>query len=218
MNLLKRIKVNVGSHVECLLNSIENHEAASEAVIKESQEHLAKVKVRLQRLLKQQESLEEKIKDTREKQRLWQERAQTCASSDREKALECLRRKKASDIQIHSLEAELKNLQQVIDKLEATSNTLSGKISEMKQKKDVLAARDYQAKAISETKGISNEDSDLSDIFDRWEEKVLTSELSNDENIEDIDRLDREFEKSNADAELNAELEALIESNKQENA
>ncbi len=218
MKLFKRIKVSLSSSIEGLLNSVENHEAATEAVIKESQEHLAKVRVRLQRLQKQQESLETRIEEACKKQEVWQERAAANAANDKEKALGCLRRKKANEEQVKKLEAELKNLKQVIDKVEATSNTLSNKVSEMKHKKDVLAARDYQAKAISETQGICDEGSDLTGVFDRWEEKVLTNEICNEDEVEDIDHLDREFEKADSDAELSAELDALIQSQNKENA
>jgi phage shock protein A len=214
MNVFKRLTIQVRSSVEELLNSIENHEAVSEAAIREYQQNYAKAKVRLDRLVASQRTAEKRLESTEKEVVSWKTRATKLASEDRTKAMECLKRMKAAEAQLTEQKTDQEALEASVFKLRQTLESMRRKIDEAKRKRDQLVIRDSSSKAVALAEKTQLPDTGCDGIFERWEEKVICREVAQGEELETVDSLEHELIAQEEDEALSAELDALINETK----
>ncbi|MBC2594552.1 PspA/IM30 family protein [Ruficoccus amylovorans] len=205
----KRWRITIGSGFESLITRVENHEALVAEAIREAQSAAAKAKVKLAHVRRDGERLRERARTLATETESWERRAQAQADDNRERALECLRRRNTTRRELDSTTAELARHEQTERALSADISKLEDHVAGLRRRKNELAARDFRARALSAT---SPEEGTLlggiDDIFERWELKLAESEIICEPAPADdfADGFMAEEEK----AELEAELDALL--------
>lgn len=212
---MKKIKIwmtSFGARFDNVMKRIENQEAVAEQAIAEARNAAGEAKVRLNRVRRDGEALRKRIDELRSAESLWTNRAKAAAESDRERALECMRRLKQTQRDLTLAEEEQIRHGDFEKKLTQDIRTIDAKIEELKRKKNSLAAREQRAKATEASKVDCLESESIDDIFDRWEDKLIASEVLS---IDDQDDFEKAFSTEEEKTELAAELEALLDKEKQ---
>ena len=206
MKQLKRWSTSIAASFDWIVNQVENHGAVVASAIREMQEAAVKARVQLKRVQNDGEKLRERLRDATEKETAWKQRALKLRESDREKALECLRRQKQAARDIEHFTKELKKHEQFEAQLQRDLKTVNDRIEQLKRKRNEMNAREFRADAVkvSDEHGLSLV-SEIDDIFDRWEVKVAQAEVF----TEPIDAFEDDFQTEEDNIALEAELDEL---------
>lgn len=208
MRLIKRWTTSVAASFDSLISQVENHEALVTSAIREMQEAGAKAKVQLQRVRRDGERMQKRLGELREKSELWAERAVRVHETDKQGALECLRRRKAVHREIEYLERQVAEHVRLEKQLTADLGKIGERLDELQRKKNALSARQYRSEALQagqvDDLGLIAE---IDDIFDRWEVKVCQAESFS----ESSDRFEADFESTEEGKVLEQELLELVE-------
>jgi len=210
MSYLKRLTVSLRSQVEHLVNQVEDHEAVVDAAIADAKKSLASARVRINRVNRDGQKLQEQIEQHRQAASRWRNRAKQVANEDESTALECLRRSQHAEQQISELErisaehrAQQDQLQHIIEEAEQ-------RIQEKIQRRNLMSTRQS---ALSTSQSLSTADSsnpeDWNQAFDRWESRIAEMEI-NQEIVSPVDTLEYEFTSQERLDELRADLYALV--------
>lgn len=177
MKIFKRWTASVVTSFDNIIGQVENHEAVVAASIKEAQEATTKAQVRLKRLQRDKVNMDNRLTKLRQSHEAWTQRALQVKDVDKEKALECLRRRETVSAEITSLEDELKKHTQLESQLTRDIESIAQRVRELKRRKNEFSAREYRAKAI-ESSQFDNEElsNELETVFERWEVKLSQSE------------------------------------------
>jgi len=105
MSRIQRWKMSVTGWVDGVLAQIENHEATVTAAITRVRQATARARVQLKRVERDQHALRESLREEEAAVDAWRRRAK--AAADEERALECLRRHKASARRLGALRQRL---------------------------------------------------------------------------------------------------------------
>lgn len=211
MSLIKRISTSVYARVDRMVNGLENHDALVEAALRETRARVAAGKVRLERVRRDGAALSAKIEHLRQSERKWTERARQLADGDEATALECLRRRKRCEDERVQLQAEHAEHAERLVELEAGVRAAEEALGQRTQRYNLMRGRESAAEA-RQSLGRLSEDAalDVERIFERWETRVLESELGAEPLVgECTDRFERDLEKTETDDALRAELAAL---------
>lgn len=215
MNVFKRVKIQIRSNIEELLNSIENHEAVTEAAIQEYQQHYAKAKVKYERMLATERTTQSQLEKTEKDVDQWKARATRLGNENRERAIECLKRMKAAEQHAENLRNELGNLQSSVLEVKSSLEEMRSRIEEVKRKRDQLIVRDSSSRTLSTVKQSVAKEPSCTDVFQRWEEKVVMREVSDDLEFEKTDHFERELAKAEQNEALSLELDELLAESKE---
>ena len=209
MRMLKRWVSCVSANFDWVLTQVENHEALVDSAIREMQAAGGKARVQLARVKRDGEGMRQRQAQLKEQEQSWTERAVRVGSAEPDKALECLRRKRAVVLEIASLQKQSEEHARLEVQLTADLKHLSTRIEELKRKKNTMTARQYRAEAmrVGQTEDIALI-SEIGDIFERWENRVAEAETIN---LEPEDNLDAELRSDEEQAELKAELAVLLQ-------
>ena len=208
MNFIKRWTTAVSASFDTVMTQVENHDALVSAALREMQTAGAKAKVQLSRVKKDGEQMRRRHEELKEMERLWEERAVRSNAEEKEKAIECLRRRNAATRERKYLEEQLKQHEQISIQLSRDLKLIDERIQELRRKQSTLNARQYRAEALKAGQlselGLIGE---IDDIFDRWEVKLTQYEnFSVPE-----DEFETTLKKEEDDRDLSAELERLIQ-------
>lgn len=211
MRMLKRWVSCVATNFDWVLAQVENHEALVDSAIREMQAAGGKARVQLARVKRDGEAMRQRLVQYKEQEQAWTERAIRLGVGEQEKAIECLRRKRALELEIASLEKQSQEHSRLETQLTADLKHLSSRIEELKRKKNTMTARQYRAEAIraGQTEDIALI-SELGDIFDRWEGRLAEAETIN---LAPEDSLEAELRSEEQQAQLKAELAELLAQN-----
>lgn len=204
----KRYRISLSSHFENVLDRVENHEAVVNAAVIEAREHAAKARVKLNRVRRDGESLRQRAEQLSTDAKLWEERAAKCIETDRERARECLRRRTAAQEEQARLEREAAEHGRLEKQLTSDLRRVEERVRELQRRQHTLAARKQRAEAAAlTTPGEVALLDDIEDVFERWEGKLVETEIRADL---DADTFTDEFTESENNAELDAELDAML--------
>lgn len=207
MNMFKRWTTAVTSSFDWVINQVENHDAIVSAAIREMQQAGAKAKVQLERVRRDGERMRHRISELQDMDAVWAERAVRVHDQDRDKALECLRRRNGARRETAALQRQCEEHARLEEQLSRDLKLIDERIGELRRKKNSFTARQYRAEAMKAGQlselGLIGE---IDDIFDRWELKVTQYESI----LAEKDRLDEEFKREEDDALLNTQLDELI--------
>ncbi|QYY36331.1 PspA/IM30 family protein [Ruficoccus sp. ZRK36] len=201
----KRWKITIGSGFESLISRVENHEALVTEAIREAQAASAKAKVKLSHVHRDGERLRARIEALTTDAENWERRAQAQADDNRERALECLRRRNIARRELEHLSTELARHEQTERSLSTDIGKLEEHMAGLRRRKNELAARDFRARALSAS---APEEGTLlcgiDDIFERWELKLAETETFCEPTPVDTfaDSFTAEEEKAGLEAEL----------------
>lgn len=210
MGIIRRISATVSSTVDRAVSRVENHDAIVEAALRETQQAAARARVRLARVRKDGASLKTRHAALAEASGRWTARAKSVAATDEAKALECLRRKRECEAQMTAVAEALTRHEELEAEVSSQVKTIEQRIGEVTQQRNLMRSRQSVSealRAIHSVDGVSQ--GDIEETFDRWEAHLGETELRVGL-IEGGDLLEKTFAAEEDDAELRAELDALI--------
>lgn len=215
MSIFKRLSTTIAAQLDQVVGEIENHDAVIKASITDLKKKIVEAKVRLDRVRNEASQLENKINQRQTDMKRWQTRAIDCANDDEQKALSCVSRARQCEQQITQLEASFNQYQQTAEKLSQDINAAENRARELKQKHDLMRARQSSCATLKVTQD-TNEDSTsmLCDTFDRWEIKLQQTEMTLDAQP-NIDTLEQEFVQQEQDDDLRHALDDLLKNNQE---
>lgn len=210
MNNLKRIFVSIKSQVDQVADEFENHEALAGAAIQDLQAIGSKTRLHLHKVSKLSVQYQQQLDQQQELARLWSERAIKAREEDEQKALQCVKRLRQTQQQIKMLEKQCEQSTAQELKIRNDLNSISEQLQVLKNKKEILAARQNRASiqdSLNNTKG--NPVQEVNNIFERWEGTVVSSEFEVPDHELDTDNFANEFEQEEDDLALKMMLDEL---------
>ncbi|MEM9334555.1 MAG: PspA/IM30 family protein [Pseudomonadota bacterium] len=210
MSLIRRISTSITSSVDRAVSRVENHDAIINAALRDTQRAAARSRVRLERVRRDGHNLQSRQASLQKAVRLWTDRARTVAADDEAKALECLRRRKECEHQLHALKQSIANHEELESRIAEQVKKIEVRIGEVTQQRNMMRSRQSVAeamRAIRDIEGVSC--SDIEDTFDRWEINLGETEIIAGA-MATSDPLESAFLAEEDSAELRAELEILL--------
>lgn len=213
MGLLDRIWRVIRANINSLMNQAEDPEKILEQAVEDMQQDLISMRQGVAQAIATQKRTERQMAQNRATADQWRRRAQLALEKgDENLAREALARRQSYQNNAQTLQAQVEQQKEIINKLKQDMRTLETKISEAKTKKDMYIARARSAVAsqkIQELSGNINTGSALS-AFERMEEKVMELEAGS-EAIGELgtDNLEKKFAALEGASDLDAELAQL---------
>ena len=209
MHSLKRIFVSIKSQIDHVADEFENHEALAGAAIEDLLALQQKTRLHLHRITKLTGNYQEKINQEREQARLWSERAVKVRRQDEAKALQCVKRLRASQQQIALLEQQHAQTNTQESKIRNDLQTIEAQLLILKNKKEILSARQNRNSlqgALQDSQGSSLREAQ--NIFERWEGNVAMAETESF-SLAEQDNLAQAFEQEEDELSLRLLLDEL---------
>lgn len=211
MHSLKRIFVSIKSQIDHVADEFENHEALAAAAIEDLLAVQQKTRLHLHRVGKLVCHYQQKIDQEREQARLWSERAVKIRSQDETKALECVKRLRASQQQIALLEQQLAQTSSQENKIRNDLQAIEAQLLILKNKKEILSARQNRnslQNALQDGQGSPLREAQ--NIFERWEGNVAMAETES-LSLAEHDNLAQAFEQEEDELSLRLLLDELTQ-------
>jgi len=210
MSLFRRISTTFTSSVDRAVSKVENHDAIVEAALRDTRKAAARSRVRLERVRKDGRALKDRYQSLQTARSSWTERAKGIAATDEAKALECLRRRKACDAQLVSLQDSIEKHDELETRIAEQVKKIESRIGEVSEQRNMMRSRQSVADAMRAIHNIEDVSyGGVEDTFDRWEINLGETEILTGANTTP-DSLDSEFLAEEDAAELKAELENLM--------
>ena len=210
MNLFTRINATLTGKLDEIVGRVENHDAVVAVALKDTRAAVAKAKVRLDRVRRDGEKMHKRLAEARRMELLWADRARQVAQEDEAKALECIARRNQCREQITQTQAALQRHEELEKQVGESVAKMEKRLTDIAQQQNLMRSRQSTAEAlrvISKIEG--NADNGIEDTFDRWEMLITETEYGNGLSAE-FDSLDTAFVKQENEAELKADLQALL--------
>ena len=218
MSLIRRISTSITSSVDRAVSRVENHDAIINAALRDTQQAAARSRVRLERVRKDGHNLKTRYANLQQAVGRWTDRARRIAGDDEAKALECLRRRKDCEMQLRNLEDSIEKHEELEARISEQVKKIEARIGEIAQQRNMMRSRQSVAEAmrtINNIEGVSY--GEIEDTFDRWEINLGETEILMGA-MTDRDPLDSAFLAEEDTAELRAELEDLLQSDKEDSS
>ncbi|MES9853586.1 MAG: PspA/IM30 family protein [Candidatus Thiodiazotropha sp. L084R] len=215
MSVIKRLSATLSASVDKWVGEIENHDAVIEAAILDARQSTAKAKVRVDRLHREGEKMQERLARLSNEATRWRQRAISVADQDVEKALTCLQRQHDCEHHMETAKQAIKKHQAAQLKLTDQVRQAEARLQEMIQSRNSLRARESVAEAsrsLAKFEGLEAIDSEAT--FERWETRLMTHEMEMEYEPSIGDSLEQNFIKEEAREQLLAELQQLTQEKK----
>ncbi len=214
-SLFKRINDVITANISDLIDRVEDPEKMIKQIIREMEENIARAKDGVVDAIASEKTLRQDVEKHRTQSAQWQQKART-ALKDGNNALArtALVHKNEHDKILESLEPALKSAVNTSAGLKAQLKALEAKLEEAKRKRSSLVARQRAAEARHDMTKIGatfKEGLAAQADFTRMEERVAEMEARSQaiSEVYDVDTVEQEFLDMEAQAEVDAELEAL---------
>lgn len=213
MGLFDRLKRVVSANLNDLINKAEDPEKMLEQALLEMQEDLVELRQGVAQAIAAQKRTEKQYNDAVSEVSKWQHNAQFAVQKgDENLARQALERKKSANENSIALKTSLDQQVTQVDTLKKSMIQLESKITECKNKKDMLKARITAAKAQEQIGSMvtnMNSNSAMA-AFERMEEKVLMQEARAQSTAELAGAdLDSQFARLEGSSDIDDELAAL---------
>jgi phage shock protein A len=207
----KKILISLKAQINNVVDDFENHEALAALAIEEIEKIGRNSRIQLNRIRNRISELENKISALKLDAEKWSERAVKLEATDRESALNCVKRLKEAQKQIEILSLQQQKTIAQETKISADLVQISEQIGALRTRREDLISRQNLAKA----KGKAATDGpgparDANAIFERWESRVVGDEFEIPCEAPN-DPFAERFETEEQDADLNATLAMLVE-------
>ena len=210
MSLIRRISATLTSSVDRAVSKVENHDAIVNAALKDTQHAAARSRVRLERIRKDGQALNNRYESLKNAETRWTERARNIAASDEAKALECLRRRRDCENQRRALRDSIEKHNELEARISEQVKKIEARINEVTQQRNMMRSRQSVAdamRAIHDIEGVSY--TGVEDTFDRWEINLGETEIMVG-STSTTDPLESGFLADEDAADLRAELDMLV--------
>jgi len=215
MSIIRRISTSITSSVDRAVSKVENHDAIINSALRDTQQAAARSRVRLERVRKDGRNLKTRRGNLQLAVLRWAERAKSVASQDESKALECLRRRKDCEKQLHNLEDSIEKHDELEARIAEQVKKIEARIGEVAQQRNMMRSRQSVAEAmrtINNIEGVSY--GEIEDTFDRWEINLGETEIMIGA-ATTSDPLDSAFLTEEETTELRAELGELLKTDEE---
>lgn len=211
MNAFKRLKTTLCASFDSLVDELENQEAVVDATIKEIKKALVAIKLQ-ENSIQREISLKLKNKEVIEKKiKTWSQRAKSIYRTDPEKAKECARKVINAKNHLGQIENNLEDASKTLQVLDREKRSIQEKLREVESKKTQFKARQTRTKAQSCLSSNSLHPSDIENVFNRWDDKILKQEITSEQNPV-TDELESFFEQKKFDNDVEHELNEILKS------
>lgn len=211
MKLFKKLAVNINSRMDAVAERFENREALSSAYIREYERIVAKAKVRLAQVDNEVARLENHSGELGEKIQLWTDRARRIHGSDEAKALECVARLTKCRQSREQVQKNLEEAGNLRNKMARDVDHILKKLEAHKRRHQNLTGRQVCAEAVHAMQyAETGLETDIGDLFTRWETDVVASELHAQLPASSDDPLEHEFDTTEQEQALRMALEEII--------
>jgi len=211
MKTLRRLTTTIVSSFDWMISQVENHDALVDAAIREVQQAGARATVQLKKVRQDGLNMRKRLQDLREAQELWSSRALQTAGVDEKRAIECLRRKKRTELEIASLEEEERQHAKIEKQLGIDLRLVEEKLETLKSQRNLLRTRQSRAEALRAAQGQdSSLIGEIDGILERWESKVGEYEAMTERSRDREDDFTHEFVTAEEESALKEELARLI--------
>ncbi|HEY7773935.1 MAG TPA: hypothetical protein VIC26_12200 [Marinagarivorans sp.] len=178
MSFFKRIQATLTGGLDQAISQLENQDAVVDAILKEARQAVAKAKVRLARVQRDEQLMAREQAELEAAILTWTERAKRTGQTDEAKAIECLRQRRLCVERKDALVARLEQHRRVGKSLAADVALAEARVKEMLNKQHLMRTRESAADAMRGIGSVErNMDDELSATFERWEIKVSETEL-----------------------------------------
>jgi phage shock protein A len=209
VNHWKRWTLGMLSRIDALVTRVENHDALVTAALSDLRQATARAQVQLKRVRRDGETLSSRLTKARAAVIDWQARAKR-SLDDEARALACLRRRKDARREVTELERRLEVHARAEDQLAQDIRVLEERLRALSEQRNLMRTRQSRAEALRAIQGRQVELSeDLEDVFERWETRLAEAELASGCPLGSGDTFEAAFVRSEEDAELRSELQAL---------
>lgn len=207
MSIIKRCTISITSYLDRVICQVENHGALVEAAIQDMQYSKAKLRAELARIRREMEEMQKGFKKAESLESVWAERALRVQSEDRNKALQCLSRRRQCREERARLAEQIAAYQQLEERIISDSKVVEERILELKRKRSSFNAREFRVEADCIARQFDNRAGfEVTDLFERWETKLSRCEVAEPYNSD----LETQFVREEEQSELEAELSALM--------
>jgi len=218
MSIFRRITTTVTSSVDKAVSKVENHDAIINAALRDTQQAAARSRVRLERVRKDGNQLKNRRNELELAVTRWTERAKRIGTNDEAKALECLRRRKDCETQLRNLRESIDKHDELETRIAEQVKKIQARVHEVSQQRNMMRSRESVAeamRAVHNIEGVSY--GEIEDTFDRWEINLGETEILMGATT-NTDPLDSAFLAEEDTAELRAELEVLLNTDKEDSS
>jgi len=212
---LKRLVTSLNASFEGFVNSVENHEAVAQSVIEDVQKAAARLRTqqsRAQRHTLQLQTQQHRLETQRD---CWHTRASTRSLSNPEQAMQCLKRRDATNARLKTVNRQLSEHQELSEQITHNLDRLQQRLAELQSRRSALSSREATSSALASAR--TRESDNVDGLFDRWEETVIQQEYKSESgNPADpasfefaADPFAQEFDVQEQESALRDELKAL---------
>lgn len=213
MPIFEKIKRILKSDINDLLDRVEDTEQILNQLLEDMQQELKEAKIQVAAAIRDQNKFEAQYRENLESAGKWEKRAIVfLQNGDDIRAKEALRRKQSFTNLAGSFREQFEVQKESVSVLKDGLATLDAKIEEVKNKRELLIARQKRAtaeRAIHQTvAGIS--DSNVLSAFERIQDRVLDAEVDA-EALREMHQLslENDFDQLNRNDEIDDELAKL---------
>ena len=136
MAVIRRFVTTVSSSFDWVISQLENHEALVVSAIRELQTAGKKARSQLARVRHDGAKIRVRLSELRNSLELWEDRARKVVKEDKDKALECLRRRNLTAKEIAVLEVQEREHSKIEAQLSAELQQMESRIDQLKRKKN----------------------------------------------------------------------------------
>ena len=198
------------SRVDAVVSRMENHEALVDSAIQEVRQSLARAKVQLNRVQHDRQTLEQRRDRAQGAIADWVRRAAAVASTDEDRALECLRRKHAVEHESEGLDLRLTEQVRVEQRLVADIRAVEERLTRLCHQRNLLRTRESTAAAREAMDAATSPlGEDVSEVLERWEMQVTATEIGTGLSDDGGDRFEEQFAVQEERSALRDELREL---------
>jgi phage shock protein A len=216
MSLIQRISATFTSSVDRAVSRIENHDAIINAALKDTRRAAARSRVRLERVRRDGPALKSRYRELEGAAVRWADRARSIADEDETRALECLRRRRECLAQLENLKESIARHDELEQRIGEQVQTIEERIKEVTEQRNLMRSRQSVAEAMHAMNSVQGDSAiDIEDTFDRWEINLGETEILFG-TTHTSDPLDTAFLQEEDKADLRAELEEMLERDKED--
>jgi phage shock protein A len=215
MSLIKRFVTTVHSSLDRTLAGIENHEAVVDAALTDSRNAVARARVRLARLEKDGAEQRNRVAELTTQIELWNERARSVATDDRERALACIQRRRQCEHELQDAKTQMLEHEKIIRRVRDSITESTRRVQSLQSQRNQMRSREaaaYAGQIVHRLDGRVG--ADVEAAIERWEVTVGQAELLTEHYpvADSADNFEQSFITDEENALLETELNALLQS------
>lgn len=210
MSIIRRLQATISAGLDNAVSQVENHDAVVEAALKDARSAVARARVRLTRVQKEETNMQTKLGELQIMHQKWTDRAIRTAEQDESQALECVKRRNACEQQITQTQDAITRHKELEMNVGSSVDRIESRITDLTQQRNLMRSRHSAADALRVINKIEGDCADgIDDTFERWEMLVTETEYMAG-NTTNIDSLNDAYANAEDNESLKADLADLL--------